>query len=42
MWDNEVWCLEVSNEDFDSFLFVNQHMVLIDKEGDEGEILEVA
>ena len=38
--DKEGWCLEVSHEDFNDCLFVNQRMVLIHKEVDEEGIFE--
>ena len=40
LWDKEGWCLEVSHEDFDDFLFVKHRMVSIDEEGDEEGIFK--
>ena len=38
--DKEGWCLEVSPEDFDDYIYFKQQMVSIDKESDEEGILE--
>ena len=38
--DKEGWCMDLSHEDFDNFLFVKQRMVLFDEEGDDKGILK--
>ena len=40
--DNEGWCLEVSHEDVDDYLFFEHRIVLVDVEVDEERIFKTA